>query len=57
MSAQDMLQGREGRRKFLGTHACSCCAKKVRVYDWLPTAVLCAKCAKQVRTEESTMED
>lgn len=30
-------------KQYLGQHRCAVCAKLVRVYNWLPTTVLCAK--------------
>jgi hypothetical protein len=45
-------------RKFLGRHKCQrCCAKLVRVYDWLPKPVLCAKCRDAVGSEESVAQE
>lgn len=31
------------KRQYLGQHKCVVCSKLIRVYDWLPFAVLCAK--------------
>lgn len=34
-------------RRYLGTHRSQRCHNvRVRVYDWLPSPVLCAKCAQ-----------
>jgi len=30
-------------KQYLGQHKCAVCSKLVRVYEWLPTTVLCAK--------------
>jgi len=30
-------------RTYLGQHKCCACDKLVRVYDWLPNAIYCAK--------------
>jgi len=47
------------RRQYLGQHKCGrCCAVLVRVYDWLPACVLCAKCAAaEARQESETNEE
>jgi len=44
-------------RRFLGTYRCVDCGCRVRVYDWLPEAVLCRKCeTKLARQEEAARE-
>lgn len=40
-------------REFLGTYACMACGCRVRVYDWLPSQVLCAKCSKKEHENNS----
>jgi hypothetical protein len=40
-------------REFIGTYRCFLCAKKVRVYDWLPACVLCVRCNVEVDATES----
>jgi len=40
-------------RVFIGTYKCMACPTRVRVYDWLPSMLLCAECARQeARNEE-----
>jgi hypothetical protein len=39
-------------RKYLGLHGCDMCSSRVRVYDWLPSVVLCAKCSKEIERQE-----
>jgi hypothetical protein len=40
-------RARPAKRQYLGQHKCCVCSKVVRVYDWLPSMLLCAKCARQ----------
>jgi hypothetical protein len=37
---------------FIGTYSCALCARRVRVYDWLPECVLCARCKRRVEIDE-----
>lgn len=40
-------------RKYLGAWRCERCRRvNVRVYDWLPTPVLCARCRRATAREE-----
>jgi hypothetical protein len=40
-------RARPAKRQYLGQHKCVACPTMVRVYDWLPSMLLCAKCARQ----------
>jgi hypothetical protein len=40
-------------RTYLGQHKCCACDKLVRVYDWLPNAVYCAKHRDEIAKEEA----
>lgn len=44
------------KKSFLGTHKCPC-GKRVRVYDWLPPQVLCAKCTRDVARQETEAQE
>jgi hypothetical protein len=45
-------------RYFIGTYPCNHCNRqRVRVYDWLPECVLCAKCKAQIAAQEALQED
>ena len=35
------------KREYLGQHKCVACPTLVRVYNWLPSMLLCARCARQ----------
>jgi ribosomal protein S27E len=48
---------KRAKGKFLGTHPCAACGKKVRVYDWLPESVQCAGCFRRTLAEEQRMQD
>lgn len=39
--------------QFLGTYPCALCPKRVRVYEWLPSCVLCAGCRLEVLRQEN----
>jgi hypothetical protein len=39
----DPHRRRRMKSKFIGTYKCAVCGNRVRVYDWLPLAVFCAK--------------
>lgn len=39
------------KRDFLGTYRCHC-GKRVRVYGWLPEAILCASCTLEIERQE-----
>jgi hypothetical protein len=41
------------KRQYLGQYKCCVCSKTVRVYDWLPFSILCAK---HKRDEDGTSE-
>jgi len=41
------LQPKTAGGQYLGQHKCMACPTMVRVYDWLPSMLLCAKCARQ----------
>jgi len=43
-------------RTFIGTYPCAVCARRVRVYDWLPECVLCAQCAQRMARSEALAE-
>ena len=44
-------------KKFLGSYPCSACERKhVRVYEWLPEAVLCASCQRSIVKQERAAE-
>jgi hypothetical protein len=44
-------------RRYLGQWKCERCIwVLVRVYDWLPTPVLCAKCRAATHKEEKLAE-
>lgn len=43
-------------KNFLGVYPCAC-GKRVRVYDWLPSQVLCAKCKREVAKQEAQSEE
>lgn len=52
-----------GRRRaeFLGSYPCVDCASRdvkrmVRVYGWLPEAVLCASCARAISHDEDAAQ-
>ena len=45
------------KRAFIGTFPCFLCAKKVRVYDWLPECVLCPRCNKEADEMEARMQE
>lgn len=45
------------RKMFIGTYACAVCSARVRVYDWLPEAVLCRKCQAQIGRAERDPEE
>lgn len=45
------------KRAFIGTFPCFLCAKKVRVYDWLPECVLCVRCNKEADEMEARMQE
>ena len=54
MSAADSaLKISRVRREFIATYKCCVCSKRVRVYDWLPTMILCAGCASREARNES----
>lgn len=36
---------------FIGTFYCFICKRRVRVYEWMPERVLCAKCKAQEKVE------
>lgn len=40
-------------RTYLGQHKCCACDKLVRVYDWLPNAIYCAKHRDEIAKEEA----
>lgn len=45
-------------REYLGQHKCERChAKLVRVYDWLPSPVICSTCRAAVKREEKHAEE
>lgn len=44
-------------RKFLLTSKCHVCARRVRIYDWLPDSVLCAKCAARIARDEAKAQE
>lgn len=35
------------KRDYLNSYPCFVCARKVKVYDWLPVVVLCPRCDKE----------
>ena len=41
---------------FLGTLPCAMCGKRVGVYEWLPSPVLCAGCKRDIEKQESAMK-
>lgn len=41
------------RSAFLGTYPCAICGKRVRVYGWLPEAILCASCTRERDRQEA----
>jgi len=45
-------------RAFIATVKCAMCGARVRVYDWLPEAVLCATHQREIaRSEAAAMSD
>lgn len=42
---------------FLGSYPCAVCGRRVRIYGWLPTCVLCAQCTRETARSEATAED
>lgn len=43
--------------EFIGTYPCAVCGKRVRIYGWLPTCVLCTRCTADVARSEALAED
>lgn len=39
--------------RFIGTFKCELCQKRVRIYDWFPACILCAKCAREIEKQEA----
>jgi len=50
-------RARPAKRQYLGQHKCVACPTIVRVYDWLPSMLLCAKCARQEARNDRRRSD
>ena len=50
-------RARPAKRQYLGQHKCVACPTIVRVYDWLPSMLLCAKCARQEARNDRRQSD
>jgi hypothetical protein len=50
-------RARLAKRQYLGLHKCVVCPMVVRVYDWLPSMLLCAKCARQEARNDRRQSD
>ena len=44
-------------RAFIGTYRCMSCGCRVRVYDWLPAMLLCAKCGREEHRREQKEQE